>query len=145
MRPAQLVQSVTDAGEHGPGLLEGLAVGIGQQARALHRFQVRQAEHAAGHPAHGLDVAQAARALLDVRFEQETVAAVAFAARARQSLHGADELLAAAPEDGGGVALTQLFQERGRADDQAGVEQGHLEGEILAREPHRLLATVRTL
>ena len=53
-------------------------------------------------------------------------------------LHGADELLPAPLEDGGGVALTQLFQERGRADDQAGVEQGHLEGEILAREPHRL-------
>ena len=136
--PAQLMQPVADAGEHGPGPLKGLTVGVGQHARALHRLQVRQAEHAAGHPVHGLDVAQAARALLDVRFEQKTVAAVPAPPLGPPSLHGADELLAAPLEDGGGVALAQFFQQRSGAGDQAGVEQGHLEGEILPREPHRL-------
>ena len=128
---ADIVQPVTDTGQHVPGGLKIPACLRLQHAGFFHVGKAGQAKYCLGRPEHGLDIAHPPLALLDVRFKQVGVTAVFTAPLPPQFFHGADKLVPVSIQHLFPISGQQLLVQRVRTGQQSGIQEGDLENKIV--------------
>lgn len=118
-----VMQPVADAGQVVDGFGEALAVVAGEQGRVFQVIEAVEAENHLGGPEHGLGIAKAAAALLNVRFQQIAVVAEALVAQSTVAEHGLKEFLAMVVDKEAAEGLHELVKENLGTCHQTGIKE----------------------